>query len=357
MLLYIGVAVWPLVIQWIYLNRPFSLSGKLINRNKYILIAVLPIFVLLAFRSAGMGADTGIYMRHFIEMINTPLERALENSRMELGYLIFVKVITYFTQDPLIYQVICVTIMFIGLYSFLKQLQDDDPFLFLYFYCTLGLFFFMFTGTRQCLAMSICLFSYKYVCQKKYIRFILCLVLAFFFHKSAILFSIVPFICNRKVNRFNTGIYIVLALIFGQYLQVIQNWFNEQLGYSYEIESTNSGLIFFLVLILLTAFSLIIIYNHDGNLNSREYTIRLININFISLLFWIMRLQTRVAERPSYYFLFFSCALYANALNSVENNRQKSLYKILVCGFAILLYIYRLSTNFNALVPYVFLGG
>ena len=206
MFLYIGAAFWPLVIQWVYLNRPFSLSHKPISRNKHILIAVLPIFVLLAFRSGEMGADTGTYMRHFLTMIDTPLKTAIDVSRMESGYLIFVKLLTYITHNPLVYQVVCVTIMFIGLYSFLKQLQDDDPFLFLYFYCTLGLFFFMFTGTRQCLAMSICLFSYQYVCQKKYIRFILCLVLAFFFHKSAILFSIVPFICNRKISRFNTGI-------------------------------------------------------------------------------------------------------------------------------------------------------
>lgn len=354
MLLYIGVAFWPLVIQWIYLNRPLSLSHKPINRNKHILIAVLPIFILLAFRSGAMGADTGIYIRHFLSMINTPLERAMVNSRMELGYLIFVKILTYITKDPLVYQVICVTVMFIGLYSFLKQLKDADAFLFLYFYCTLGLFFFMFTGTRQCLAMGICLFSYKYICQKKYIKFILCLVLAFFFHKSALLFWIIPLIYNRKVKGLNIGIYLVLAFIVGQFLEDIQDWINEQLDYSYAIESTNSGLIFLLVLLILTVFSMILIFNRDGNLNQNKYTRVLININFISVFFWIMRLQTRVAERPSYYFLFFSCAFYANALNSIEDKKQKFLYKILVCGFTMLLFIYRLSTNFKTLVPYEF---
>ena len=149
----------------------------------------------------------------------------------------------------------------------------------------------------------------------------------------------------------------MLALIAGRYLQVIQDWFNEQLDYSYAIESTNSGLIFLLVLILLTVFSLIMIYNRDGNLNLNKYTVGFININFISLFFWIMRLQTRVAERPSYYFLFFSCALYANALNSVKDDKQKFLYKVIVCGFAMLLFIYRLRANFSTLVPYEFFGG
>lgn len=354
MLLYIGLAIWPLIVQWIYLNRSIAINVKTMSRNKYLVIAMLPIIILLAFRSSLMGADTSTYMRNFIYMIDTPLKTAIEDSRMETGYLIFVKLITYITHNPLVYQVICVTCMFVGLYDFSKHLDDDDAFLFLYFYCTLGLFFFMFTGTRQCLAMCICLFSYKYVRQKKYLRFILCVALAFCFHKSSILFLVVPFIYNRTVSILNTGIYLILAFISGRYLDVIQAWFNDQFDYTYTIEETNSGMIFLLVLLLLTVFSLILINNRDGNLNVNKYTKALININFVSLFFWIMRLQTRIAERPSYYFLFFSCAFYATALNNIKDEKDRLIYKLLVCGFAMLLYIYRLQTNFATLVPYKF---
>ena len=357
MLLYIGVALWPLIVQWIYSNKPFAFNIKPMNRNMHIIIAMLPIFILLAFRSSLMGADTGTYMRNFVYMIDTPLKTAIDDSRMETGYLIFVKLLTYITHNPLVYQVICVTCMFVGLYDFSKHLDGEDAFLFLYFYCTLGLFFFMFTGTRQCLAMGICLFSYKYIRQKKYIGFILCVVLAFCFHKSAILVAVVLLIYKMKVNALNTGIYFILALICGRYLDVIQDWFNDKLEYNYEIEETNSGMIFLLVLVLLTIFSLIMIYNRDGNLNSNKYTVGLININFVSLFFWIMRLQTRVAERPSYYFLFFSCAFYATALNCIEDKKLRITYKIAVCGFAMLLFIYRLRTNFSTLIPYEFFGG
>lgn len=354
MLLYIGVALWPLIVQWIYLNKPFSLSKKPLSRNQHILFALLPIFVLIAFRSNTMGADTSTYMRHFLMVARTPMEKVLENNRMETGYLYFIYFLSRITKDPLVYQVVCVSVMFIGLYSFLKNLENDDPFLFLYFYCTLGLFFFMFTGTRQCMAMGICLFSYQFVRQKKYVKFTLCLILAFYFHKSAILFLAVPFIRNRNVNGLNIALYMVVVFIVGQYLDVIQDWFNEQLDYSYEIEETNSGLIFLLVLILLTVFNMILVYNRDGNLNQSKYTRALMNINFISVFLWIMRLQTRVAERPSYYFLFFSCAFYANALNSIKDNKQRFMYKMLVCACAMLLFVYRLGTNFRSLVPYAF---
>lgn len=356
MLLYIGVVIWPLILQWIYLYKPLSMRKQVFSRNKHLLIALFPIFVLLAFRSSEMGADTSTYMRNFTYMIDTPLKSAIDASRMEMGYLAFVKLITYITHNTLIYQIICVTCMFFCIYNFLKELNDDDVFLFLYFYCTLGLFFFMFTGTRQCLAMSICLFSYKFLVKKKYLRFILCLVLAFFFHKSSVLFVVVLLIYNRRVNFFNIFLYFIAVLLAGRYLPYIQEWFNDTLDYTYEIENTNSGMLFFLVLTLLTVFSLIMIFNREGNFNLtvNKKTRALININFITIFFWIIRLQTRVAERPSYYFLFCSCALYATALNEIEDDRYRRVYKIIICGFALLIYIYRLRTNFASLIPYEF---
>lgn len=354
MLLYICVAIWPLIIQYIYINRPLVIGKKRIKKNKYIMLALLPIFLMLAFRSGTMGADTGTYMRQFLNTINTPLETVIENSRMEVGYLIFVKLITYFTHNPLIYQIICVSFMFCGLYSFLKELEIEDALAFIYFYCTLGVFFFMFTGTRQCLAMGICLFSYKFLKQNQYFKFLLCILLAFYFHKSSVLFIVVLFVYNRKVNFINTIIYSIAALVMGRNLNSIQQWFNDTLDYAYGIEYTGDGMIFLIVLLAFSIFSMIMIYNRDGGFNVNKNTRILININFITLVFWIMRLQTRVAERPSYYFMFFSCAFYANALNSIKNSRERRIYKTIVYSLAIVLYIYRLKTNFASLIPFDF---
>lgn len=354
MLLYICVAIWPLIVQYIYKNKPLAIGKKRIKKNKYILFALLPIFLILAFRGESMGADTGTYMHQFLNTINTPLESVIANSRMEVGYLIFVKLITYITHNPLFYQIICISFIIYGLYSFLKELEIEDALLFIYFYCTLGVFFFMFTGTRQCLAMGICLFSYKFLKQNQYFKFLLCVLLAFYFHKSAILFIIVLFIYNRKVNIMNTIVYSIMAFVIGRNLNSIQQWFNDTLDYTYSIEYTGNGMIFLIVLLAFSVFSMIMIYNRDGGFNVNKKTRILININFITLVFWIMRLQTRVAERPSYYFIFFSCAFYANALNRIKNSNERRLYKIMVCSLAMILYIYRLKTNFAVLVPFEF---
>ena len=354
MLLYVCVAIWPLIVQYIYTNKPLGIRKTRIKNDKYLIFALIPIFLILAFRNETMGADTGTYVRHFLNTINTPLDSIFANSRMEVGYLIFVKLITCITHNQLIYQIICVLFMIYGLYSFLKELKINDALVFIYFYCTLGVFFFMFTGTRQCLAMGICLFSYKFLKQKQYFKFLLCVLLAYYFHKSAVLFIIVLFIYNRKVSSINIIVYSIAALVIGGNLSSIQQWFNDTLDYTYSIEYTGNGMIFLTVLLALTVFSMIMIYNREGGFNINKDTRIFININFITLMFWIMRLQTRVAERPSYYFIFFSCAFYANALNSIKNSNERRIYKIIIYSLAMLLYIYRLKTNFAGLVPFEF---
>lgn len=352
MVLYLFVAVWPLIVYEIYIRYRLRVRNMVCSKEVYIILAMLPMFIMLGFRGPDMGADTGVYLKNFENTMNMSLSEAINSSRMETGYIIFVKFLgTYITKNPLVYQVICVSIYFVGLYSFLKEQEENDVFLFLYFFCTLGLFTFMFTGVRQCIAMSICLFSYKYVKKEKLLKFILCILLAYFFHKSALLFLAVYFISKRRITMYNVLVYGALVYLSTIYLELIQNWFNDQWEYEYSIESTGSGSVFLLILIILTLFSIACSYPLKS---MNKNVLSLMNINFITLFFWILRIWTRVAERPSYYFLFFTCALIANRLNYIESGRKRTLYKFCIISFTLLLYVYRMKTNFSSLIPYDF---
>lgn len=351
MIPYIAVAVWPLIVNGIYNKGKITFGAKDVGFNWYIVLALLPMFIMIGFRNVALGADTGMYIENFKYAAMVPIKTLFDKSRMEDGYLIFVKLITYITKSPLVYQLICTCIYFIGILEFAKTIDKKDVFLFIYFVCTLGLFFFMFTGIRQCLAMSICLFGYKYSQRRKLIPFVLSVLLAFCFHKSAILFIVVYFMSKMKITWYNITIYVVGLWVAVTYLFDIQEWFNEQLDYNYEIEETGSGFIFLAVVLLLTAFSMFMIYN---NHKFSEKAQALMNINFITVFFWVLRLQTRVAERPSMYFTFMSCALYAYGLNNIKEGKQRFIFKLIIVALTLLLYIYRLRTNFASLIPYKF---
>lgn len=350
MALYIIVALLPLVFEAIYNEheRHAAASAKK-WRWVYILISLLPLFALIALRGADLGADTGVYLKHFGNVAQSTWKDLLDGTdRMERGYLIFVKLLTCVVKDARIYQVICAFIYLAAMFTFSIQ-QKKSPFLFIYFFATLGLYTFMFTGTRQCLAMSICLFSYVFIRKRRIIPFVLLVVLAYFFHKSSILFLVTYFIHNRKITWYNMLIYGGISALSVYYIENIQQFFNDALDYDYEIESTGSGGIFFVLILGLTVMSYVVMAMYNKlTKESRGF----FNIGVITVFFWLLRIITRVAERPSYFFLFFSCALVAYALDAIPKTKERFFAKCAVCAVTMALFIYRFSGNFASFIPY-----
>lgn len=361
MLLYMLVALFPLAVGSFFDTRVSAgLSEEMMQTKKYrrrrwrwLFAAAFPMFVLIAFRGPQMGADTSVYLKFFTRMINTPWNQIFAANdagyQFEEGFVVFEKLMTVITKNPQVYQVIYSSIYLLAVVTFANQLESHH-FPFLYFFATMGIYTFMFTGVRQCLAMSICLLSYPFVKKRKLIPFLLLVLLAFTFHKSAILFLVVYFIFNRRLGWFNAAIYTAFAALAFTYIEVIQEWFNDTLDYEYEIEATDSGFIFFAVIVLVTAFSFFMLLHYK---KQTKESVGLLNVSVITLVLWLLRLATRVAERPSYYFMFFSAAVLCYALEAPQKNGDKLIYKLAIYGAFMLLFIYRFMTNFASLVPYV----
>lgn len=348
MILYIAVALWPLLIGSVYRTRPISFNGRSLGRKFHIILAMLPVFLMIALRHSMIGPDTNGYLTNFKFAVHAPLKTLMANSRMEDGYLAFVKFIaTYVTQDANVYQVIYTAIYAVCVFIFMLDMEDHWP-EFLFFFTTLGLFTFMFTGVRQCLAMSICLVAYRYARRKNILLFALFVALAYQMHHSAILFSVVYIAARLRIKWYNILLYVAAAIWAINNLGLLNEWFEETLEYDVELES-GTGLVFLLFLSLLTIMAVFLLYSSK---QINKNTAPLLTLGFFCLFFWILRLQTRVAERPSYYFMFFACSGFAYAVNSVEDTKQRSIVKWACLGLCLLLYVYRFMTNFSVYVPY-----
>lgn len=360
MLLYIFVAIVPLLIGALYDSKVEKFAtADMIGTKKYIkarwwwlLLAALPMFALIAFRGTSMGNDTGAYLRFFREMMNLSWDHMFlvneQGYQFEEGFVLFEKLVTYITQNDKVYQVLYTVVYLLAVVDFANQLERDH-FLFLYFFATLGIYTFMFTGVRQCLAMSICLFSYRFIKKRQFIPFLLLTLLAFTFHKSAILFLVAYFIYTRKINFGSILLYGIIAAFAYLNIDVIQEWFNDTLEYDYEIEATGNGTVYFVIILVITVFSLTtLLYNKKLTPESRG----MLNVGFVALVFWLLRLATRVAERPSYYFMFFSMAMLAYGVDALKDGKEKTVIKAAVCAACLALFVYRFSNSFAALVPY-----
>jgi len=360
MLIYVFVALFPLLIGTFY-NAKIAAKASVneTNTKKYLrkrwawlFLAALPMFALIALRGSDVGADTSGYLKFFNQMVDTPWRSIFivnESAyQFEPGFVVFEKLITYITQNAKVYQVIYSSVYLLAVVTFANQLEKAN-FSFLFFFATLGIYTFMFTGVRQCLAMSICLFSYKFIKERKFIPFLLLLVLAFTFHKSAILFIGAYLIFNRKINWLNSLFYVAFGTLAYLYIEIIQEWFNDVLDYDYGIEETGSGLIFLLIVTAITAFSYFTVLYYK---KQTKESVGLLNIGVITVILWVLRLATRVAERPSFYFLFFTAAMLCHGLDAPTKERDRIIYKVVVYLICMLLYAYRFTTNFASMIPY-----
>lgn len=345
MIFYLLVALLPLLVCHRYDKLPEH-TKTLKIRDQYLFWTLIAIFLTIAFRHYSMGTDTNGYLEDFVRFANLDWKAAIDDTRMEPGYVVFSKIIAYITSSPKVFQVIYVAIYFLCYYSFVQKFEGLLPFYFLFFFVALGEYTFFFTGVRQCLAISLCLFSYRFVLSKKWYFFLLTIAVAYTIHHSVVLFLIVYPLSNRKITYYNILLYLGVLYFASNYLLLAQMYLNDKLDYNYEIEAIDSGLIFMLLLFALTIISFIYVIYKNRNVN-KIITI-LFNVNIVTLFFWVLRLQTRVAERPSFYFLPFSCMLFAYVLKDCKDN----IVRIGMVIVPLLYFAYRFTTTFKLFVPY-----
>ena len=350
MILYLLVAVVPLVVGAFYTEKraitPADEKYNKRRRFRWLLMASMPMFLLIALRNGAVGPDTGIYQVYFREAIDKSWPEMFELTRMEYGFIIFTKLMTFVTKDVLLFQVICTIIYWLAISDFINQLEKGHFFC-LYLFATIGLYIFMFTGLRQCLAMCLCLFSFRFIKKRK---IAIIMFIAFYFHKSSILFVLAYILYGVNFNIITIFAYLVGTAFAFLNIDSIQNWLNEQLDYEYELEYTGNGYISLIIIACVTLFSLFLLLNKKS---STKYAFSLFNISVVTMVCWILRLATRVAERPSYYFMFFSIAVLAHAIQQLGNTKERTIIKGAIVGAFFLFYFYKISHT-ATMVPYQF---
>lgn len=331
----VGVLFFVLIIDPKYRT---SLNAKPKRIKTLFVLSLATPILMMAFRGSNVGADTGMYINNFY-FTEQATWKMIFLSEKDIGYYVFVKILTTLTNNPQI--LIITTSLFIGFcYIHFFQRNTNDWLLSSLAYLTFGLFFFNLTGIRQSIAMAISVLSIKFIQDKKLIKFILYVLFASFFHKSALFFLVAYFIGRMKVNIKNTGIFAlvgIFSIVFStQLLEFVAQSF-EQYS-SYGIESTQNGTIFFIIVAMVTLLSII---NMKSMLEKKPSLSVLINLNYITCILWALRLISRTAERPSLYFMPATIIIFSESIFSIKDMKTKKLIYVYAAALTVMLYIYR----------------
>ena len=218
MAIYLALLVILGLVSWVTYLRPaqVKLDKKINQLNKntiksYNMIIVVGITLLLIIisscRDISVGYDTRNYYEYFTFKEIYPAHRSFEFLYELINY-IAVKLNFPFNMVLLM----CATITF-GSLGFVVYKFSDHPAMVYFFFVALGFFGNTFNAVRQYLALAVFLFSLKHIKNGNFIKYVIYVVVAYFFHSSAIILLPIYFLRNLKLTPKFIIVVLVLMLV------------------------------------------------------------------------------------------------------------------------------------------------
>lgn len=215
------------------------------NKKTFIFIICIQWILISGLRADSVGADTENYMRFFDvhsklswKEIFTGIVSYIKSGEMgsqwymdmEPLFILFNKVVSVFTTSHVAYKFI-VAIAFMSSFGIFLYKYSKDPCLSFVLYGSLFFNMFSLTGYRQVLSVAIILFAFKYIRERKLLPFLVFLLVAFFFHKTTLVFLLLYILANKKISSLYilTTISTFLGILI--FRSQIFNLIKEAMGY------------------------------------------------------------------------------------------------------------------------------
>ena len=265
--------------------------------------ALFSVFIFLSL-FVGLRYDVGTDYENYVDIYNTDV------SWLEGGFRFFAEWL-YDRNLDVTYMFLGIAVvtygfMFGGLY-FMKEANLQLSII------MLSLFTLSFTcnGIRQALAVSIFLFSYQFIKNRKILPYVLCVFLATFFHASAVLLFPLYFFVHKDLPK---KIYVIIYLLSFAFifmnLETLTSPFSfflsheERYLHYVENRGTDSGYFSIGVLAQILVYFVLFVYALNVQFEKR-HTI-LFNLFLLCCIFMNMRVGAPLFIRVQAYFNIFT---------------------------------------------------
>lgn len=302
-------------------------------------------------RGYSVGTDTEGYIKMFNEVLT------YGSSYGEVGYNIFSKIISCFSDSPRAILLATATFTGIGIIRFIWK-YSGDVFLSTYLYITLYYWFFTFNGVRQFMAIVIILNSINYLYEKKIYRYLFMMLIAMSFHTSACIGIVFIFIYYMNCFRFSTKMIIIgilfsfIFLLFDSFIMLAFKVLPIYSRYSERKFFTQSSGIMYIILYLSIFLFCYAGKNMKTNVEKRDFN-NIIVVLFLCLWFSILGLKSNSFNRLGWYFYIFTIIAIPNAIKLGKfYGRSKTIVYLVVFFVSIMYLYYEFFNNWHSVIPY-----
>ena len=221
---YIAVFIAVLFLSLIEEYNSQCLTLRKDTKMLSVIIFTLGLFVFLGLRGL-IGMDWTVYKEWYDVIPEKFSIKDFVDIRktlpMEAGWNYFTIICRYLKFDYVAFQMLNFVIDFVLLYLIAVRYQKDHILLFFAFFLALQGYTFSLIILRNSKAIYIFILSLKYIKEKKFFRYEILCIIAFFFHRSALICMPLYFILGRRYDR-----HLVIAFfILGMTVFILQiNW-------------------------------------------------------------------------------------------------------------------------------------
>jgi hypothetical protein len=199
--------------------------------------------------------------------------------------------------------------------------------------CDMGL-------VRQCAAMSVVMLSFVHIKNKNLKAFVVCIIIAFLFHRSALLFAPAYLVNVIKISPKKAAVIVTFSLIFVRIdlTRIINNvlvfmpdvLLGKYASRVFETQELNFGITTFYRIILFWIFSYFVdLINKNKEIDdSQEQVINLsYKILFLgTCFFYIFRSIYSISGRGMYYYFMFEALLTPALLSTIKTSKLRLQY-------------------------------
>ncbi len=329
------MTIYVLLVALIVFGKPtISVFSKRHQNIIYFILVGTAIALVMGLRSryvGGVDTDLG-YIPEFYEICGQSMSRVLsEHGAKDALFYVFTKLFTYISNDVVLY-LLAISIFVSYSYSRFIYKYSENPMVSYLLFLALGMFNMGFQQLRQIIALSILLYAYDALKNRKFLSYCCIILIASMFHLSVIIFLFAYPLVKMKVGMkqwvvmFSVITLCITAkdLIFKVLLLVVDNTrFETYLTDEYERTLSLSGTI-----ILMSIYLAASVLVKKEMKNTKEFQI-CANMSSIAVCFMALTIVLGEFQRLSKGFSAYNLILIPNILESYKVNGKHTKESLL----------------------------
>lgn len=320
---------------------------KISKSTLYLALAAIPMILV-----SGLRWETGVdHMNYFYVFTNILYNL---NTHVEIGYKLLCEAILLFTEDMSVMFFVC-SVITVTLTMISIKRSSSNIFISTFLYIAMGFFFYSMNSIRHFIALAIFMFAFKYLKERKLLKYLIAIVIAAAFHKIALIAIPIYFIFNIKFKAYWYAIFSgALIVVFITHNQILEFVYKFAFGFYKDYNGATIGISYVNIFITL-ALSIMAFLYRKPLLERNKANIILMNSAYFGLMFFAFCGWIPVYTRIGQYCTILSLFLIPEILGCETRPKIKRLYNIgLIAGFSIFLIIILINAQDPSigLVPY-----